>query len=236
MHKWSATLLLLCLVLTTACALQADEDGISTGKGRIFAVEAYATRTAVDIAEKDATANRATRVEATVVAYTTQMSTTLLTAPVEAGARAEAIRAIGNAGAMVIYIFSVALAVATTIFALGRAIAHVRGVILASSYVRINVEPHTMQAPPLIITEDGYLIDTRTGERARLRDSIGVNNLRLATTTHMTEVAQITDAQVRIAKATKDSKAGEILRGIANHIPLLDVTADEDIGEEIVDG
>jgi len=232
MSRWLTALLLLCLVLTTACSVQSDEEGFSTGKGRIYAVEAYATETAVDIAAKDATANRETRVEATKVAYTTEMSATLLTAPVKADAQADVLRAIGNAGAMAIYILVVALAVAMTIFASGRAIAHVRGVILASSYVRINVEPRTMLPPPLVITQDGYLIDTRTGERARLRDAAGVNQLRLAATTHATEIAQVADAQVRIAKATKDSRVGDVLQGIASRIPLLGVTADESEGEE----
>ena len=226
MGRWLAVFLLLCLV-TTACSIQSDEEGFSTGKGRIYAVEAYATETAVDIAAKDAAANRETRVEATKVAYTTEMSATLLIAPIRADAQADATRAIGNAGAGAIYILVMALAVAMAIFALGHAVAHVRVAILDSSYVRIGVESRTMLPPPLVITQDGYLIDTRTGERAQLRDAVGVNNLRLAATTHMTEVAQVADAQVRIAKATKDSRVGDALRGIASHIPLL-IAGEED--------
>jgi len=227
MSRWLVVLLLLCLVLATACSIQSDEEGFSTGKGRVYAVEAYATETAVDIAAKDATANRETRVEATKVAYTTAMSATLLIAPIKAGAQADVLRAIGRAVATAIYILVVALAIAMTIFALGRAIAHVRGMILASSYVRINVEPHTMQPPPLVITQDGYLIDTRSGERARLRDAAGVDKLRLAATTHVTEVALLSAAETKIAKQTKNAKPADALMGAAGNIPILDVSNEQ---------
>ena len=179
-------------------------------------------------------------VEATKVAYTTQMSTTLTraaaeakaivaqgdakarTISVQAEAKARTMTALGNALSGAIYIAVFGLVTAMAILALGRATADVRSAVRDSSYVRIGVEPSTMLPPPLVIA-DGYLIDTRSGERARLRDTAGVDRLRLAATTHTTEVALLAAAEKEIAKQTASAEPGDALMGVAGNIPLLDV-------------
>lgn len=258
------------LLLTTACSIQSDEEGVFTGDARLKQAEARATDTATDIEKQNAELDRQIRlsemgaereahlvaVEATKVAYTTQMSTTLLQANaqvaaivaqgdananriiasgqaeaesirIQAASRANVTIALGNALSVAIYIFVVGLVMAMTILALGRATADVRGAVLASRYVRIGVESATLLPPPLVITEDGYLIDTRSGERARLRDAVGVDKLRLAATTHTTEIALLSAAEIQIAKQTKSDKAADALMGAASSVPMLAVNDDQ---------
>ena len=91
-----------------------------------------------------------------------------------------------------------------------------------AGYVKIGVEPSTLLPPPLVIV-DGYLLDTRSGERAKLRDPAGVNRLKLAASTRNTETAQLARAAVDIGKATKDKQAADMLPAIAQSVPTLEI-------------
>jgi hypothetical protein len=100
-------------------------------------------------------------------------------------------------------------------------VAYSYGAILKARYVQIGVEPLTMLPPPIVVTADGYLIDTRSGERARIRDAAGVNRLKLAASTRNTETAQMARAVVEAAKSTKSTTATQDLPMISASVPTM---------------
>jgi len=185
----------------------------------------------------------AVALEATRVAYQTEMQTQLIVATVEAGAQADTIRARGQAeanrisayaesdiqtshtlaqaGAIAIPMVAIGAAMAFVILAWGHSAATVRRAVMSANYVRIGVDPRTLLPPPLVISSDGYLIDTRSGERARLRDAAGVDRMRLAAMTHATETALVARAQVAIAKTTASDQPADALMTSVNTLPVI---------------
>jgi hypothetical protein len=115
------------------------------------------------------------------------------------------------------------MAISIIIIATGRSVAYTYNAILSAQYVRIGVEPMTMLPPPLVITADGFLIDTRSGERSRIRDAAGVNRMRLSATTQTTNAALLGRATVDISKANRGNgvQAADALPTIAASIPLI---------------
>lgn len=102
-----------------------------------------------------------------------------------------------------------------------------RTVALRSRIYSVRVEPATQQAPPMLIMDNGYLIDTRTGERARVRDAAGVNRLRLQAGTQLTGIALAARAVERVGKAATSAQPAEMLPGIVQGVPLIG-TSEED--------
>jgi len=127
---------------------------------------------------------------------------------------------LATAGAIAIPVVAVGGAVAFVILAWGHSTATVKRAMLTAGYVRIGVENQTLLPPPLVIHE-GYLIDTRSGERARLSDPAGVDRMRLAATAHATEVALTARSLVSVAKATKNARPGDMLPSVAGAIPVI---------------
>jgi len=251
----------ICLLMATL-ALALVGCSVQSGNGQFHAgdpvreVRAEATAVAVDIAKGNADIDLQVRqadlqneieshdvaLQATVTAYTTQMSTTLIVAKVEADAQARAIEARGQAeanrimayaerdvktsqtlaSAVAIAIPMVALAagLAAMILALGHSVATVKRAVLAAGYVTIGVEKPTLLPPPLVV-HGHYLIDTRSGERARLSDPAGVDRMRLGAMAHTTETALVARAHVAIARATKNPKAGDALMAAVNTLPTM---------------
>jgi len=113
-------------------------------------------------------------------------------------AKALAIRMAGYAGAVVLG----AVALGVLILASGWTLATTRQAWASSQMVRIGVEPATMLPPPLVVTADGWLIDTRSGERARIRDAAGVQELKLKAMAEITQTALAGRAAAEVAKAT----------------------------------
>ncbi len=242
------TLGLFVLALALAgCDVTLDDKGFdmhdpvrqAAATATIAAVQAQDKNAQVEIAIKQAVA--AQEIEATRTAMQAELAHKMIVATVEAGAQAQAIEtqsqaqtqvtvALGQAGYIAILAIGVGLAIAAIILATGHSVASVKQAVLAANYVQIGVESRTLLPPPLIITVDGYLIDTRTGERARLRDAVGVSQLRLAATTHSTETAQLALTEIEIAKTTKSDKAADALMVAAGNVPMLQVgtSADED--------
>jgi len=248
---------LLLALAGAGCSVDTRGEGMHVGDP-VREVRAEATAVAVDTAKGNADLDLQIReaeleaekaahtvaLEATRVAYQTQMQSQLIVATVEAGANAEAIRARGeaeastirahaeadvrtsrtlaDAGAIAIPAVAVGLAVAFVILALGHSTATVKRAILSAGYVRIGVENQTLLPPPLVV-HNGYLIDTRSGERARLSDPAGVDRMRLAATAHATEVALTARSLVSVAKATKNARPGDMLPSVAGAIPMLEV-------------
>ena len=118
----------------------------------------------------------------------------------------------GGIGASVLLLLSFCGA---GLYALGFGAGRGLNSIATSQYVRIGVEPATLLPPPFVITRDGYLLATGTGERARLRDASGVDHLRIAATERATETALLARAVVDAAKASKSTTATESLAEIA---------------------
>jgi hypothetical protein len=112
-------------------------------------------------------------------------------------------------------------ALAAVIWTTGYSYSRARVAVLSSGLVRIGVEPSTLLPPPLVITADGILLDTRTGARAALKDAAGIERLKLAATTRLTETALLARAATDIGKATKDKQAADMLPGIAASVPTL---------------
>jgi len=113
-------------------------------------------------------------------------------------AKAMAIKTAGYAGAAVL----VAVALAVVILAGGWSAATTRKAWAEAQLLTIGVEQSTLLPPPFVVTADGYLVDTRSGERARLRDAAGVNRLRLQTSADVTKAALGARAAAEIARAT----------------------------------
>lgn len=137
-------------------------------------------------------------------------------------AKSQALKALGTGGQFAIVALGAGLAIAIVVTATGRSVAYSYNAILKARYIQLGVEPLTMLPPPIVITADGYLIDTRSGERARIRDAAGVNRLKLAATTRTTDVALLSQALVNSAKITKSTIATQDLPGIASSVQTMD--------------
>ena len=89
--------------------------------------------------------------------------------------------------------------------------------------------------PPLIVTRSGYLLDTLTGERSRISDPSGVNQLRTAAMTRLLEASALAHAAATVGRDNRQKLAGgiaaaDVMPGIAASIPLmLPVRAQEQI-------
>ena len=142
------------------------------------------------------------------------------------------LQALGFGGKIALVVLSAGLALALVVAVAGRSAAYAINSVLDAQYVRIGVEPSTLLPPPFVITMDGWLIDTRSGERAAIRDAVGVNRLRLAATTQATNTALLGRAAVEISKTNRGKggdgvRAAESLPTIAASIPMLDTGEDE---------
>jgi hypothetical protein len=129
---------------------------------------------------------------------------------------------LATAGAIAIPVIAIGAAGAFIILAWGHSTATVKRAVLSAGYVRIGVEPSTLLPPPLVMHK-GYLVDTRSGERAKLSDPAGIDRMRLAATAHATEVALTTRSLVSVAKATKNAKPGDMLPSVAGAIPMMEM-------------
>ena len=127
---------------------------------------------------------------------------------------------LATAGAVAIPLLAVGAAVAFVILAWGHSTATVKHAMLTAGYVTIGVERPTLLPPPLVV-HNGYLIDTRSGERAALKDPAGVDRMRLGAMAHTTETALVARAHVAIARATKNPKAGDALMAAVNTLPTM---------------
>jgi len=137
-----------------------------------------------------------------------------------ADASAKTSRTLATAGAIAIPVVAIGTAGAFVILAWGHSTATVKRAMLAAGYVTIGVEKPTLLPPPLVV-HGGFLIDTRSGERAKLSDPAGVDRMRLGAMAHTTETALVARAQVAIARAVKDPKAGDALMASVNALPTM---------------
>ncbi|MBN1891034.1 MAG: hypothetical protein JW850_23765 [Thermoflexales bacterium] len=237
-------LLVIGLVAVLSNSIQINSEGANL-YNPINEAGAEATRSAADVGYQNAQLDLSIRKSLNDVEIESRRSeieadTTarLIVATAEAGARVQAIRtqneaqtqvtvALGQAGYVAILAIGIGLAIAAVVLAAGHSVANVKRATLTANYVQIGVDPRTLLPPPLVITRDGYLIDTRTGERARLRDAAGIDRLRLAATTHSTETAQLAQAAIEIAKATKSDQTADALVTAAGNVPMLKTSASE---------
>lgn len=210
--------------------LDAKRAEIETNRMRAEA-EALAIRTS---AEAEAKAKLAeAEAQRTVIQAKGQADVETIKAKGQAEAQTEL--ATGEAKSWTIVTLGIGLsgvamlgALAFVIWVTGRSVATAYNDILKAQYVQIGVEPRTLLPPPLVITRDGYLIDTRSGERAKLRNAAGVDRLRLAATTQSTNIALLARAAQDIGKTNHGKQSGgtqaaDILPGIGASVPLLDV-------------
>jgi len=230
-------LLSIAILFLSACTV--DENGI---RDPVAEAKAAATRqAAATIADKESVKIEIDRqaalaeiklreTQAESEAYKTRLLA-------EAQAEAEKARMIEQARAQVqvSQAFAVALsivlvlgAVAAVVWISGRSVAGAYNAMQAARYVKIGVEPGTLLPPPLVIV-DGYLLDTRSGERAKLRDPAGVNRLKLAATTHTTDIALMAAAARAIAgqKHPAAAQVADQLPTIAASLPMLDTAGAE---------
>jgi len=245
-HSIFALLLAIIALMLAGCSdVTIDESGIKSVDPK-RAAEAYATRTAAETAANERalkleTAKRAQdaeserlRIEAEAEAYKARVLA-------EAQADTERVRLVeqARAGVQVSQAFATSLSIVLVLGAAGAVIwisgvsySRARNSVLASNYVRIGVDPNTMQPPPIIITHDGMLLDTRTGERAKVRDAVGVNQLLLAAVTHNLDMAMMASAAKDIAQNNAKPNSGgaqvaDQLANIAEAVPVI-MPPDED--------
>ena len=230
---------------------------VEVGKGKILEAQAAATRSATEITQANAYTDldiRKAAADAELKAKEQEIEARRQRAIVDtkiaeeqgqakadgarqiAIAQADATRktweAVGQGSNWLLTAIGIGLSLSVVIFTTGRTAARTYGAILRARNVLINVEPSTLLPPPFIITDTGYLIDTRTGERARIRDAAGVNRLRLAASTQTTNIALGMRAAQQIAKDNRGKQSGgvrvaEALPEIGRSIPLLDVGEQE---------
>lgn len=189
-------------VALAGCAPEADRGrgAVYHARAEVEQAQAEATRianqkrAALDKVEIEA---RQTASAAELGARLAELEAQRRSAEAYGEARAVATRAAGYAGSVALG----GLALALLILAGGWAMATIRRAWAAAQYVTIAVEQATLQAP-LIVTIDGYLLDPKTGERARLRDRAGVDRLRLQAATALTQAALAGRAAEAVAKAT----------------------------------
>jgi len=93
----------------------------------------------------------------------------------------------------------IVLVIALAIVGICLATAYGRRALLQSQYIAIGVEKATLQPPPFVFV-GGYMIDTRSGERARLREAAAVNRLLLQRASEETETALRARAAIEIAR------------------------------------
>lgn len=241
MRKCAVVLMLAWLVLLSGCSGDVQmEDGKLSITDPEREARAAATRQAaaiiadkesvqVEIQRKSALAEiKLKETQAESEAYKTRVL-----AEAEAEARRETLIEQGRAVAQVMRAFADAMriilvlgAVALVIFVTGRSVAGAHNAMLAARYVKIGADPATLQPPPIVITTDGLLLDTRTGERAKLRDAVGVNQLLLAAVTRNLDMAMLARAAEQIARSNSKpgsggAQVGDILPALASSVPTL---------------
>jgi hypothetical protein len=225
--------------------MKVDESGVTVTDPR-RAAEAYATRTAAETAANERalkleTAKRAQAAESERLKIEAEAQAYKARVLAEAEADAERVRLVeqARAGVQVSQAFATALSIVLVLGAVGAVIwiaglsySRARTSVLASNYVRIGVDPMTMQPPPIVITADGMLLDTRTGERAKVRDAVGVNQVLLAAVTHNLDMAMMANAAKDIAQKNSKPNSGgaqvaDQLANIAEAVPVI-MPPDED--------
>ncbi len=202
-------LLAILATILTACAPGPREQAAADIARDRAALEAQvrATAAAVDLAE------RAARVEADQEA-------------IVAWGKTKATLAMIGGWCLALVMLALALGLAAVSGGLGYLT--VERARLAARYLPLHVERSTMQPAPLVVTADGWLIDTRTGERARIRDAAGVDRLRLAATTQATNIALGMRAAAQIAKSARSAGPADVLSQIAASVPLVQGEEGED--------
>jgi hypothetical protein len=203
----------LALVLLLGCA----SDGRQAAEAEILRARAAGTRVAVERqAELNAQeiALQATAMPARVAGEVARLEMERQAAAAWGRARVRTIEVGG--WAMVGLLVAVAGGLGMVALAVGGAIVRRAGI--AGGFVRIGVEASTLQAP-LLVTADGWLVDPRTGERARLRDRAGVDRLRLQASARLGAVAIAARAAERIAGARNDRPA-EVLPAVAGIVDV----------------
>jgi hypothetical protein len=231
MNRYIIFVILAAALLAGGCTV--DENGI---RDPVAEAKAAATRQAaaiqadkesvkIEIDRKSALAEIKLReTQAESEAYKTKLLA-------EAQAEADKVRLVEQARAsvQVSQAFAIALSIvlvlgaaAAAAWAIGLSAANVYNAAAGARYIKIGVESATLLPPPLVIV-DGWLLDTRTGERAALRDPAGVNRLKLATTTHTTDLAIMAQSAERIARQKHPAAAqvADQLPTIAASLPML---------------
>jgi len=214
-----ATWLLLLVLVLGACAPSPEE----LARAEVIKASAEATRTATEYQSKQneiALQVRATVTAQEVTARQAELEQQRQIALARGEAEARTVTTLGYALAAVL----VAFALAAVIVSVGFAAASVRRAVIESAFVKIGVERLTLQAPPMVIV-NGFLIDTTTGERARLSDGAGVNRLKLAASAQATNTAILARAAAEIAGKAGDADPARSLPGIAASVPLIESSA-----------
>ena len=218
--------LLLFCSLATAC----QESSIDKAKADAIQAGAEATRAATEYQNQQRAIElgiRATTAAVEVQGRIEKLDAEAKTETAKGEASARAITAAGWGAMFALFSLGIGSGIAVIVLATGKSVAHVRQVWIASEMIKIGVEASTLLPPPFVITRDGFMLDTRTGERARLRDSVGVNQMRLAATTQSTNIALLARAAERIGETNKSkgggTQAADVLPGIGTSVPLLDV-------------
>lgn len=121
-------------------------------------------------------------------------------------------------------IIACGIALSIAVIAIGRSAAHAKHQWAMADILLIQAANRDL--PPLIMTRSGYLLDTLTGERARISDASGVNQLRTAAMTRLLEASALAHAAVAIGKDNQRRLAGGVqaadaLPGISQAIPLV---------------
>lgn len=208
--KWAAPLALSCLLLaavagSTLLGACQQQDG---AKAQVILAQAEATRIAN---------GRQARLNDLEIQRKATAQAANMRVDMAVGAATERMIQVGS------YMVLAGVAILAVVLLYGLA----RRVQVQSAIYAIHVEPATQQAPPFLITSDGYLIDTRTGERAKVRDAAGVNKLRLQAGTQLTGIALATRAVERVGKAATSAQPADMLPGIVQSVPLIG-TGEED--------
>lgn len=110
------------------------------------------------------------------------------------------------------------------VIAIGRSAAHIKHQWAMADNLLIQAANRDL--PPLIFTRSGYMIDTLTGERAKLSSPAQVSQLRTAAMTRLLEASALAHAASDIGRDNRRRRSGGVqaadaIPGIAASIPLV---------------
>ena len=227
MNKW-LIFLLAGLLACAGCATKTTE--IDHRSGTYVSKDPEAEARAVQMNARTWIAEQNAAVDLELRKLTTQAEIETARAQATAGrqiavargnAWSQVILVLGRAAAIFIQALGYGLAIgvpfAIVLICGGWSVSYVRQRWHKSRYFSYAINP---ALPLLLVSSDGYLVFTHTGQRARLRDSQGVDQVHTAAMTWLAAQKQLADAQVKIAQVTKSPLPAESLTQAAWMPPL----------------
>lgn len=163
---------------------------------------------------------RRAEIQASIRASDTKTATSAQVSMANASAWSNVVNVAGYS----LIIIAVGAALSITVIAVGRSAAHAKSQWALADYLMLQAANKDL--PPIIVTRSGYLLDTLTGERARVSDPAAVNHIRTAAMTRLLEASTLARAAVAIGHDNQRKLAGgiqaaDVLPGIASSIPLV---------------